>query len=455
MMRSAPVLGQDSPRFVPLPVVAAAAIAALALAACAADEPNSASDRAPALTSRPAVSVAPVRVPTATATRPTATMATAVATEAPTVESQPTEVPPTASPSVGTIAIATVALPEPAAASANELPATEAAGSAAATSPRVPLPAPPKALAYRIPEVAHTWQKWNNCGPSAVHMALSAYGIVIDQLEIAAVLKPDREDTNVSPEEIAEYARSHGLGAVVRLGGTPALTRAVLRAGMPLIAEQWIAVEDRGEMGHYRVLTGFDEAAGTLEAMDSYYGPRHRYAEADFAAMWRPFLGAYVLVYDPSQEALARAALGEDWDAGANLARILAQLEAEAAATPGDRWSQFALGEALARVGRHEEAAAAFDRAIAIGLPFRAFWYQFGYAESLFALGRHEQLLLHADTTLAPMRGENLEEWQYWRGRSLQALGRVAEAREAYERALFFQPGMEAARVALATMGEG
>jgi len=382
---------------------------------------------------RGAAESTPAASPTFQPTRTVVPMPTTAPTRAPTVlpSGTPTELPPR--------------LPTE--------PAAQAPSVAPSIAPRIPPPAPAGAPVYVLPGVAHTWQKWNNCGPSATHMALSAFGIVDDQLDIAAVLKPDREDTNVSPEEIAGYLRGHGLRAVVRLGGTPVLARAVVRAGMPLVAEQWIAVDGRGEMGHYRVVTGFDEPAGQLVAQDSYYGASRRYSDAEFAAMWRPFLGVYVLVYDPSQEDLARAVLGADWDAAANLARVLGEVEAQAAAQPKDRWSQFVLGEALARVGRHAEASDAFERAIAIGLPFRAFWYQFGFAESLFALGRHERLLAQADATLVHMQGENLEEWQYWRGRALEGLGRQDEARAAYERALFFQPGLAAARAALATMG--
>ena len=57
------------------------------------------------------------------------------------------------------------------------------------------------------------------------------------------------------------------------------------------------------------------------------------------------------------------------------------------------------------------------------------------------------------DSTLASMKGENLEEWQYWRGQALLGLGRAEEARQAFERCLHFQPGFKAARVALQNLG--
>ena len=90
-------------------------------------------------------------------------------------------------------------------------------------------------------------QKWNHCGPSSVLRAMSAHGIVLDQLAVAAETTPDREDTNVSPEELARFARSRGLGAWVRIHGNRDVVRRLVAAGVPVIAEQWIAVEGRGE----------------------------------------------------------------------------------------------------------------------------------------------------------------------------------------------------------------
>ncbi len=279
---------------------------------------------------------------------------------------------------------------------------------------RRPAAAPEAATAHRIPDVAHTWQKWNNCGPSSIVMALSAFGLQLDQLDAAAELKPDREDTNVSPGELADYARQRGFRARVVYGGTIEQVKALLRAGVPVLAEQWIGVDGRGEMGHYRVVTAFDDAAGQVSAQDSYYGADRSFGYAEFENMWRPFLGAYVIAWLPEQEPAVRAALGGDWDQASMWQRILAEQEAWVASEPGNAWAHFALGEARSRLGDHVGAVSAFERAREIGLPFRAFWYQFGYYRSLHATGGYDRMIALADETLAPMNGENLEESQYW-----------------------------------------
>jgi tetratricopeptide (TPR) repeat protein len=303
-----------------------------------------------------------------------------------------------------------------------------------------------------LPGIAHTWQKWNNCGPSTVLMALSAFGLTLDQLDVAAQIKPDREDTNVSPDELAAFARVQGLEAIVRLNGDRHVARALLRSGVPVLAEQWIDVEGRGQMGHYRLITGFDDSAGEFVVHDSYYGPSRRHAFDDLERMWRPFLGTYVVVYRAAQEPAVRAAIGADWDDDAMRSRALERAQAWSVSDANEAWAWFALGEARAGLGDFGGSVAAFDRAIAIGLPFRAFWYQFGYYRALVETGAYERAVAHADMTLETMGGENLEESHYWRGVALARMGRMEEARASLERALEFNPLFEPARAALAEM---
>ncbi len=313
----------------------------------------------------------------------------------------------------------------------------------------VPPTGVPEAGAYRLPNVAHIYQKWNNCGPSSILMALSAFGIELDQLAVAAQLKPDREDTNVTPDELAGFARSQGLAAIVRYNGNRDILRALIQAGVPVVVEHWIEVHGRGEMGHFRVVTGYDNSTGQFITNDSYFGANRHYDYDTFEHEWRPFLGAYVVAYRPEQEGAVRAAIGADWDDAAMGQRALVDQTRRTAEAPDDAWAWFSLGEVHARIGDYAAAVQAFDRANAIGLPFRAYWYQFGYYRALYESGAYDRLIAHADATIASMKGENLEESHYWRGLALRQLGREDEARASFERALAFNPLYAPARTAL------
>lgn len=392
---------------------------------------------------------------------PTASPADDAATLARDVDSAATSVPvisagsPTPTPTpMATLLIAT-ASPQPSPFPPTATPADDATGSVAAAPPvpaasgPVPPTAAPDAGAHTLPGVAHVYQKWNNCGPSTILMALSAFGVQLDQLAVAAQLKPDREDTNVTPEELAGFARSQGLMARVRFNGNRDIVRALIHEGVPVVVEQWIEVHGRGEMGHFRVVTGYDNGTGEFIVNDSYYGANRRTSYDTFDHEWRPFLGAYVAVYRPEQEGAVRAAIGADWDDAAMWQRALDDVTRHAAEAPNDPWAWYALGEVQSHRGDYPSAVESFDRANAIGLPFRAYWYQFGYYRALYEIGAFDRLIAHADTTIASMKGENLEESHYWRGLALRKLGREDEARAEFARALEFNPLYAPAREAL------
>jgi tetratricopeptide (TPR) repeat protein len=165
--------------------------------------------------------------------------------------------------------------------------------------------------------------------------------------------------------------------------------------------------------------------------------------------MWRPFLGAYVVAWTEELDAAVRRTLSEDWESADMWSRVLARQYDWLAREPDLAWAHFALGEALSQTGDHAAAVAAFERARAIGLPFRAFWYQFGAYRSMLEIGAYEELISLADETLAPMNGENLEESHYWKGLALLALDRREEGLDSLRRALVYNPRFEAASAAL------
>ena len=101
-------------------------------------------------------------------------------------------------------------------------------------------------------------------------MALSYFGKKVGQQEIGAYLRPDPDDKNVNLEEMAAYARSHGLSAAVRVQGDAERLRRLIGAGVPVLIETWHEPKPNDGMGHYRLLVGFDDAAGQWIAYDSF-----------------------------------------------------------------------------------------------------------------------------------------------------------------------------------------
>lgn len=309
----------------------------------------------------------------------------------------------------------------------------------------------------RLTGLAHAWQTWNNCGPATLAMHLSYFGLKIDQGTVGAALRPFRDDKNVSPDELAAYARAQGLAARARVNGDVERLRQLLAAGVPALIETWYEPKPNDGMGHYRLLVGYDDAAREWIAYDSYdsrgvvkgqpyEGIRLPYAEV--ATLWAVFNRAYIVLYDASRAAAVEAILGPDLEDAAMWQRSLAHARSEIAANDADPFAWFNLGSSLAALGDYGPAAEAFDRARRIGLPWRMLWYQFAPFRAYYEVGRYDEVIALADATLRSAR-DTIEEVYYWKGMAQAAAGDPASARASWQRALELNPNYREARAAL------
>ena len=101
---------------------------------------------------------------------------------------------------------------------------------------------------------------------------------------------------------------------------------------------------------------------------------------------------------------------------------------------------------------RYSEAAAAFDQAREIGLPWRMLFYQFGPYVAYFNVGRYQDVV---DLATVPLRARPvLEESYVWRGWALYMLGDTDGARGDFRSALGVNPNFIDAITALDVVGE-
>ncbi len=326
----------------------------------------------------------------------------------------------------------------------------EAADTVALVQANILLPAP-IAPQVALTGTTHQWQTWNNCGPSTITMNLSYYGRPETQVESAQFLKPNQEDKNVRPDELAAYARSLGFGAVTRAGGNLDLLKLLLSNGFPVIVEFWLNPEDNGGLGHYRLFTGFDEAGGYFLAEDSLNGSGIQVPMAEFDAFWQVFNRTYVVVYPPDQTALAHAILGQDMIDRTMFERALATAQAEAKSNPNNAYAWFNIGTNYARLEQPELAASAFDQARRLGLPYRMLWYQFDIFRVYLTTGRYQDVIDLSTATLKATGG--LEELYYYRGLAQQAIGQSNAAVEDFRAALEYNPNFTPAVEALTALG--
>lgn len=293
--------------------------------------------------------------------------------------------------------------------------------------------------------INHQWQTWNNCGPATITTQMSYFGHLDTQADAAQFLKPNSDDKNVSPHELAAYARSTGMGAIVRQGGSLEQIKLFLNNNFPVLAETWL-VHDGDGLGHYRLLTGYDDATGEFNTSDSLNGPDYNVSYEQFDADWRVFNRLYVVIFPPLEAEIVSTIIGEDLNDTVMYDRLIAMAQAEIAANPGDALAHFNRGEALTRQRRYQEATAAFDQARTIGLHWRRLWYQFTPFEAYYAVGRHQDVLDLARATIKGTGG--LEEAYYYQGLSLHATGQPG-AIDSFEAALTYNPNFAPAKEAL------
>lgn len=280
-------------------------------------------------------------------------------------------------------------------------------------------------------------------------MVLSFYGRDETQGDVREAVRPDRWDLNVSPHELAAYVRSLGLEALVREGGRSETVKRLLEHGIPAMLVLWYYPDEHGG-GHYRMIVGYDERAGEWLAYDVQRGPEYHIPYAQQEEEWQVFNRRYLIVHRAKQAPLVHRIVGEDMDDEAMYEHALEVALAERKADPENVFAWFNVGTNHTALGNHAEAAAAYDEARVLGLPFRMLWYQFGPFETYLALERYQDVIDLAMANLE-MVG-NQEESHYYLGRARQALGDLESARRCYQNALTYHPGFAPALEALASL---
>ena len=293
----------------------------------------------------------------------------------------------------------------------------------------------------------HEWQTWNNCGPVTIAMNLSYFGHPGTQVESAQFLKPNSEDKNVNPDELAAYARLQGLEAMTRVGGDIALLKRLLSNGLPVIVETWLDPEDNGGLGHYRLFTGYSQAEKFFIAQDSLHGAGVKVPINEFDSFWRVFNRKYVLIYRPDQTALVHALLGPQAVDQAMYEQALLTAQTEAKSSPNNAFAWFNIGVNYAHLREPELAAGAFDEARRLGLPYRMLWYQFEMFETYLSVGRYQEVIDLTTITLDATGG--LEELYFYRGQAQRALGQTQAAADDFRAALQYNPRFGLAAQAL------
>ncbi len=123
-------------------------------------------------------------------------------------------------------------IPEPLVEAAAPQPTLEPTAEPTQAPTPTPAPLPSQAI---LADMGIVKQSFNNCGPANLTQVLNWYGSDITQEDVAAYLKPNPEDRNVSAWQIADYVNEYmpGYQALARSGGDLEMIKRFVAAGYP------------------------------------------------------------------------------------------------------------------------------------------------------------------------------------------------------------------------------
>lgn len=300
----------------------------------------------------------------------------------------------------------------------------------------------------------HVFQTFNNCGPAAFSMTLSYYGISETQQTIGQQLRPfqnpqgDNDDKSVTLDELAEKAKEYGLVPYHRPNGTSELIKLFITYDIPVVTRTWLKVDD--DIGHYRVIKGYDDITGEFIQDDSLQGKNLRYSYADFDAIWKKFNYEYLVLVPEDKKEIAQAILGENADFNKAWQNAVRQAQDELRNNPNDIYARFNISVALYNVGDFRQATEEFEK-VENKLPFRTLWYQIEPIKAYYELGNYSRVF---EITNKILNNYNraFSELYIIRGNSYLKLGNIEAAKQEFEKAVFYNQNLREAQEALSLL---
>ena len=294
----------------------------------------------------------------------------------------------------------------------------------------------------------HIFQTFNNCGPAALSMALRFYGINVSQAELGNALRPyqvpegDNDDKSVTLEELAEKSKGYGFIPYHRPMGNPEIVKQFIVNDMPVIARTLTKPSE--DIGHYRVVKGYDETAGTFIQDDSLQNKNLEYTYGDFNEIWKKFNYEYLVLVPSDKKETADAILGENAKAKTAWQNAVENSEFELSSNPNDIYARFNLSVALYNIGDYKRSAYEFEQVENL-LPFRTLWYQIEPILAYYELGNYDRVFEITDRVLNNYN-RAFSELYILRGEIYKEQGNITAARNEFEKAVFYNSSLKEAK---------
>lgn len=299
-----------------------------------------------------------------------------------------------------------------------------------------------------LPGGLHVFQTFNNCGPAALSMLLSYYGFNVTQQQLGQELRPyqhpkgDNDDKSVTLEELAEKSKEYGLIPFHRSNGRIELIKQFITYDMPVVTRT--LTKPTEDIGHYRVIKGFDDTSQQLIQDDSLQGRNLRFSYEAFNKLWQQFNFEYLILVSQDKKAIAETILGEEADSIVAWRNTVRNTKQQLINNPDNTYVRFNLSVALYYVGDYQRSVAEFEK-VEGKLPFRTLWYQIEPIQAYFELGNFDRVFQLTDKILNN-HNRAFSELYLIRGEIYRRQGNQDHARAEFEKALFYNKSLKSAQ---------
>lgn len=307
-----------------------------------------------------------------------------------------------------------------------------------------------------VSNLRHTYQTFNNCGPATLSMILGWYGKNVSQSELADKMRPyqnqkgDNDDKTIFTYEFVDWAKEYGFEAIGRVNGDIELLKKFTSNGIPVVVKTWLHVNE--DIGHFRIVRGFDESKKVIIQDDSYEGPNKKFSYFDFLSMWQPFNYSYIVVYKPEQKSLVEAVLGSETDEKVAWSNALDRAKRESQLTADNVYPWFNTSTAYYHLDDYQNSVLAFEK-VESRLPKRMLWYQIEPIQSYEKLGNYDRVFSIIARVLENGNRAYSELYQI-RGEIYLEQGKKDLARKEFEQALVYNKYFKKAQVSLESISD-
>lgn len=290
----------------------------------------------------------------------------------------------------------------------------------------------------------HVFQSFNNCGPAALSMALRIYDISVSQKELGDALRPyqnaggDNDDKSTTLHEMGEKAEEYGFTYYHRPNGDMETIKRAVSAGFPVIARTLLHTNE--DIGHYRVIKGFDQGSETITQDDSLQGKNLVYSFEEFNELWETFNYEFLILIPSDKNFMAEGILQENFDENKSWNLAKERANRLLSTNPNNMYARFNYSVALYHTGDYKKSVEEFEK-IEFQLPFRTLWYQIEPIEAYYKLGNYDRVFEITDKILEN-HNRAFSELYMIRGKIYEKQGDKSAANIEYEKARFYNQNL-------------